>query len=764
MLNPERNKKPVEEVRTTPLCRKDSDLAKSEGTAPVTQKEYKTTVKLFVKILVTVLLCETGIMILLHVVPLKDSWAIVVDPILLTLASTPLLYWLLVRPVWCSLRQRNRAVEALSKERNKAQEYLDIVGVILVIFDNAHRVTLINRKGSEILGRNEAEVLGRNWLDDFVPETDRIRWTEFLEQVMAEDVVPIEPFESWVLTKNCEERLISWRVTVLRDEGGNGAGILCSGEDITECRMIQQTLQYSEQRYRSFVQNFQGIVFEGYLNFVPVFFHGSVEEITGYRESEFVAGKPRWDQVIHPDDMDEISKIADELRSVPSFSHEREYRIIRKDRQVRWVHEMIQNVCDESGRPSLVQGALYDITERKQMEKDLRNYREHLEELIQARTAELTKANNQLLGEIARRKALETELRATNERLHEEIAEHKQTDQSLRETQERFRDFFENAPVGFHIFGPDRTIMDINEAELEMIGYTKDEIVGKRTWADLILPEQEADFEQHWREIAAKGQVRNLSYTVVHKDGHHITVLLNASARFDEQGRLVNTRGSVLDITKRRELERELLNIIERERQRTGQELHDSIGQQLTGIAFMVETLGGKLAGKSLTEEVGYTERIGTRVHEAVEQTRILARGLAPVDLENNGLRLALERLARNTEHVFGVSCSFDYAALTSVEDAPVAINLYRITQEAITNAIKHGKTKNVEIALTADNGHLKLTVKNDGSGFPAGRADGRGMGLKIMKHRAEMIDGSFDIHSLADGGTVITCVLSNTK
>ncbi|NIO21682.1 MAG: PAS domain-containing protein, partial [Candidatus Aenigmarchaeota archaeon] len=79
-------------------------------------------------------------------------------------------------------------------------------------------------------------------------------------------------------------------------------------------------------------------------------------------------------------------------RTIPGFSDEREYRIIRKDRQIRWVHELIQNVCDNSGKPNLVQGAIYDITERKKMEEDLRKYREHLEELVEARTTELTKA------------------------------------------------------------------------------------------------------------------------------------------------------------------------------------------------------------------------------------------------------------------------------------------------------------------------------------------------------------------------------------
>ncbi len=628
-------KKPIEGIKTTRLCRESSDCGKSKGTAPVVHREYKETIKIFVKMLVTISLCETGIMILLHLLPLKSNWAVIVDPILLTSLSTPILYWLLVRPVWRSLRQRNRAVEALSKERNKAQTYLDIAGVVLVALDSAGRVTLVNRKGSEILGCNEDEILGKNWFDNFVPETERKRTEKFLEQVMARNTAPLESFESLILTGDCEKRLISWNITVLHDESGNVAGALSSGEDITE---------------------------------------------------------------------------------------------------------------------------------RKQMEKDLRQHREHLEESVRARTAELTKANEQLQDEIAARKELEKGLKAINEQLQQEIAERKQADHSLRQSQERFRDFFENAPVGFHIFGPDRKIMDINDAVLKMIGYTKDEIVGKKTWADLILPEQRAEFEEHWRNMIAVGQVRNLNCTLVHKDGHYVDVLLNASARFDENGHLINTRGSVLNIAERRRLERELLNIVERERQRTGQELHDSIGQQLTGIALMIEVLSEKLSDKSLEAEVAYAEKIQERIVQAVEQTRGLAKGLHPIDLGRHGLAPAMRELAANTEQLFGVPCRLTCNETVSTKDVSVAMNLYRIAQEAITNAIRHGKTNNIKIRLISEDGWLTMTVENDGLDFAAEPSRGEGMGLKIMRHRAEVVNGSLDIRKGAEGGTIVTFVLSNRE
>ncbi len=137
-----------------------------------------------------------------------------------------------------------------------------------------------------------------------------------------------------------------------------------------------------------------------------------------------------------------------------------------------------------------------------------------------------------------------------------DITQRKQAEEALLESEQRFRDFFANAPIGFHIFGPNQIITDINDAELDMIGYTHDEIVGKKTWADLIIPAQEEQFKKHWNNIITKGNIRNLEYTLVHKDGYHIDVLLNASSRFDEIGQFVNSCGSVLNITARKQAEK----------------------------------------------------------------------------------------------------------------------------------------------------------------------------------------------------------------
>lgn len=119
----------------------------------------------------------------------------------------------------------------------------------------------------------------------------------------------------------------------------------------------------------------------------------------------------------------------------------------------------------------------------------------------------------------------------------------------MLEAKDKFQDFFDNAPVGYHSFRSDRIIYEVNRAELDMIGFSRDEIVGKKTWADLILPEQKPIFDRHWKQINTAGSVHNIEYTLVHKGGRHVKVLLSATMMYDQEGKPIRTRGIVVDIT-----------------------------------------------------------------------------------------------------------------------------------------------------------------------------------------------------------------------
>ncbi len=209
----------------------------------------------------------------------------------------------------------------------------------------------------------------------------------------------------------------------------------------------------------------------------------------------------------------------------------------------------------------------------------------------------------------------------------------------------------------------------------------------------------------------------------------------------------------------RKRLESEILEISEREQRRIGQDLHDGITQQLRGIVYLHHVLHERLAKRSQPEAAD-SERIRQLLDEAVDQTRSLARGLFPVELEASGLMHALRTLAVTIKKVYRISCRFVCPRPVLIHDNPTATHLYRIAQEAVHNAIRHGKATRVVITLSATAAAVTLSVKDNGRGFPQSLPKIRGMGLEIMKYRAQMIGGRLSHAPDARGGTVLTCAL----
>lgn len=212
-------------------------------------------------------------------------------------------------------------------------------------------------------------------------------------------------------------------------------------------------------------------------------------------------------------------------------------------------------------------------------------------------------------------------------------------------------------------------------------------------------------------------------------------------------------------IRERRRLERLVLNISEREQQRIGQDLHDGLCQQLTGIKFKNSLLQQKLAERGLVEARDARE-IETLLGDAIEQARNQALGLYPVRLEAEGLKTALHELAASITDVFGVECVCTFADSAGIRDHAMAIHFYRIAQEAISNAIKHGKAKKIQLQLAESDGGFHLTIQDDGIGFTAPPSAHNGMGMHIMSYRAHTMGATLEVHHGAGRGTTITCSL----
>ena len=229
--------------------------------------------------------------------------------------------------------------------------------------------------------------------------------------------------------------------------------------------------------------------------------------------------------------------------------------------------------------------------------------------------------------------------------------------------------------------------------------------------------------------------------------------------QMDERVRL-RTADLQEEILERMRLEKEMTKVTERERRRLGHDLHDSLCQHLTGTALTAQVLRAKLASK-LSDEATDAGKLVELIEEGIDLTRSLARGLFSPDLEEGGLAVALEGLAHNTQERTGIHCEF-YHDENQIEaaDAAVLTQFYRIAQEAVANAVKHARARRIVIELDAADEELKLNVFDDGVGL-GDASETNGLGLKMMRHEANLIGADFQAARNSPAGTVISCVLS---
>src|ERR1043166_1393718 len=218
----------------------------------------------------------------------------------------------------------------------------------------------------------------------------------------------------------------------------------------------------------------------------------------------------------------------------------------------------------------------------------------------------------------------------------------------------------------------------------------------------------------------------------------------------------------VRDVTARKLAEQEILEITNREQVRIGQDLHDGLGQHLTGVTFLSRALERKLAARELPESEDAAE-IGRLVLQALSQTRNLARGIFPVELESRDLAPALRDLASTVEKLFKISCTVESAEGLVIVDRDVVNQLFRLAQEAVNNSVKHGKARRVQISLQILGDKTVLTIRDDGVGFRREATAPKGLGLRIMGYRAQRVGARFDIQRGERGGTIVTCALPET-
>jgi PAS domain S-box-containing protein len=405
--------------------------------------------------------------------------------------------------------------------------------------------------------------------------------------------------------------------------------------------------------------------------------------------------------------------------------YEKEYR--RKDGAVFPVELRTFLVRGNDGDPVAMWAIVRNVTERHQAADALRPSRDLLEARVRERTAELEAANA-----------------------------------ALRQSEERYRSLVHNLNVGVfrNTPGPAGRFLEANPALARIHGYDSvDELLQVKV-ADLYQwPEERMATMQ---DLLRSGKVLDQELRLKRRDGHPIYAAVSATSHLGADGQIEWIDGVLEDVTERRRLERQILEISDDEQARIGQDLHDGLCQELVGLAFDANSLVADL------EQAGRPERakavrMAAGLDRAITEARHLARGLFPVRLEGTGLGPALEQLVQGAGERFEVRCRFEQVGEVTVPGKLVATQLYRIAQEALSNAVRHSRGKNVCLRLAREGAALLLQVEDDGIGLSPHQTSS-GMGVHIIRYRARSIGASFSIDPRACGGTVVTCRLAGTS
>jgi PAS domain S-box-containing protein len=323
---------------------------------------------------------------------------------------------------------------------------------------------------------------------------------------------------------------------------------------------------------------------------------------------------------------------------------------------------------------------------------------------------------------------------------------------------ERYLDLFENANDMVFTHDLSGRLTSINRSGERLLQRSREKLLALRL-VDFVADDQR-EAAQHWLEQVARGaEVPTAEWELVNAAGQRVK--MEISARLIEQhGQPTEVEGIARDVTERSRLERELLEISNREQHRIGHDLHDGVCQQLAAIAYRAEMLGDQLQHVA-PPQAAEAEQIGALINQATVQARGVARGLFPVRLEEDGLASALEELADSASSRFHLECRFECGAPPSNVDNESARHLYYVAQEALLNAVRHGQASQVVISLGADGERWRLQVRDNGAGFELARIRRAGMGIRIMRYRARVIGATLDVSSQPGHGTIVVCKFS---
>ena len=328
-------------------------------------------------------------------------------------------------------------------------------------------------------------------------------------------------------------------------------------------------------------------------------------------------------------------------------------------------------------------------------------------------------------------------------------------EQAIDQQAETLQTLAETSREGIVIASTTGVIQFINPAIEKLFGYSRRELIGESV-KRLMPREHSLAHDGYMKNYMQTGIAKIIGtgrqLTALRKDGTRFPIYLSIGDIKTSHARLF--AGVIVDISEQQQLQREILEIPVSEQRRIGQELHDGLGQQLTGLGLLATSL----LNKASKPEHALATQLATGLQEAISQVRALSRGLMPVDVDVEGLINSIENLVAEIRSQSNVTILLSINDRVRVTDNSSALHLFRIVQEALNNAIKHARADQIEVSVGIDAARGCIIIRDNGTGFQHLPDKSTGLGLRIMQYRCGLIDAEFKIESSQGEGTEIKC------
>ncbi len=618
---------------------------------------------------------------------------------------------------------RKRAQDALRESEQRLAQVARQSRIIVWETDADGRYTYVGPVAEEVIGYRPDELVGKLHYFDLHPEEGRDVFMAEIAEVMRQQL-PLSNVENVIQTRTGDRIWVSTTAEPLLNPDGTLRGYRGSDMDITARKRAETERRESEKKYRELHETMRDAFCLVDMQGRIIEVNPALQVLTGYSEEELRA-MTYLD--LTPDKWHAFeSRILGEQVMVRGYSEVYQKEYIRADGTTVPIELRTILLRNEDGQPTGMWASIRDITSRLRIEKALKQATTELDRRVKQRTAELEASKD-----------------------------------ALARSEEQFRQMAESMQEVFWLVDAQtRKTLYVSPAFDRLWGQARENSSSDLSaHADMIHPD-----DRH-RSLAAlmrafeTGELAPIEYRIQRPDGTIRWIEDHAWGIRDGQGRLIRLAGVMRDITERRQLEAEILRAAEAERQRIGRDLHDSLGQTLTGIGYLTEALRERLARED-HPEAAEAAKLSDLIEDAAAKAHAMARGMLLVNLDRGGLPAVLQELAFRTREFFGTDCT--YQGLDEIDGirAEAAGQLYRIAQEAATNAAKHARGTPIRIGLVRRPEGLLLSIQDTGPGLTQTPEPRAGIGLDIMRYRASLVNATLWIDSAPDQGTTVHCLL----